>query len=295
VVTKPEHAGQSRKALPPNPLRTLAAEHGTPTFDPENVNDAAARDHLAALQADLLVVCDYGRILSSEMLATARLGGVNLHGSLLPRYRGAAPVAWAIYHGETETGVTVIHMDPRLDAGPILAQARTPIGPDETTPELETRLAELGAPLVCRAVDDLAAGTARPLPQDVTQATRAPRFKKSDGEVDWSRSAAAIRNQIRALEPWPRTSSCWLRNEGAPLRLILCRAQVVPAAEAAALGTASPGTVVADGSRLWIATGDGVLAIEQVQPAGKRAMPVAEFLRGHAVRIGQQFGPASES
>jgi methionyl-tRNA formyltransferase len=165
------------------------------------------------------VVCDYGQILAPATLATARRGGVNLHGSLLPKYRGAAPINWAIYHGETESGVTVIHITPQIDAGPCIAQARTAIGPDETAAELEVRLAELGAGLMCEAIDLLEEGRQQALPQDAALAGKAPRLKKSDGLIDWRRPAAAIKNHVRAMEPWPKTYTFWHRCDGPPLRL----------------------------------------------------------------------------
>jgi methionyl-tRNA formyltransferase len=254
---------------------------------------------VASYRPDLLVVCDYGQILSPEVLELARFGGINLHASLLPKYRGAAPIHWAIYHGERQTGVTVIHMTPRLDAGPAIAQRATPIGPEETAAELEPRLAELGAPAVLEAIDALEAGTARPLEQDASQATRAPRLKKEDGAVDWSRGAAAICNQVRALVPWPKTYTFWHRAGGEPLRLILERVRAVePGSEGGTSGAAGawpvpaePGTVlVAQGDRLVVATGAGALAIEDLQPAGKRVLSAAEFLRGYPMRPGERFG-----
>ena len=150
LVTRPDRPVHARGSAVRNPMRELAQKHGLPVFEPEDVNSAESREQLAAYAADLFVVCDYGQILSRDTLALARLGGINLHGSLLPKYRGAAPIQWAIYHGETETGVSVIHMTPQLDAGPVLVQRATPIGPTETAAELEPRLAALGAD----AVDD---------------------------------------------------------------------------------------------------------------------------------------------
>ena len=161
-------------------------------------------------------------------------GGVNLHASLLPKYRGAAPINWAIYHGETETGVTVIHMTPQIDAGPCIAQARVAIGPDETAAELEPRLAELGARLICETIDLLEAGRVEAIPQDAALASKAPRLKKTDGLIDWSRPAAAIKNHIRAMEPWPKTYTFWHRPDGPPVRLILGPASVVESRLAAA-------------------------------------------------------------
>ena len=144
LVTRPDKPAHRREKSPANPMREVALQHRLKVFEPESINSPEAQAWLGELAADLFVVCDYGQILSRDILSLARLGGINLHASLLPKYRGAAPINWAIYHGETETGVTVIHMTPQLDAGPCLVQHRTPIGPDETAPDLETRLAELG-------------------------------------------------------------------------------------------------------------------------------------------------------
>jgi methionyl-tRNA formyltransferase len=285
LVTGPIRPQHTPQPVPVNPLRALAAQHGTPIFDPESVNDPASRSRLAQWQADLLVVCDYGQILAIETLATARLGGINLHASLLPKYRGAAPINWALYHGERETGVTVIHMTPQLDAGPCIAQCRQEIGPDETAPQLETRLAEVGAALVQQAIDCLERGAATALPQDPALASRAPRLKKTDGLIDWQRPAEALRNQVRALQPWPKCCTYWRRSQGQPLRLIL--GPVTASADSAA---APPGSVLeAVGDRLVVAAGQGRLILGSIQPAGKRMLPVAEFLRGYRVQPGDHF------
>jgi methionyl-tRNA formyltransferase len=210
---------------------------------------------------------------------------VNLHGSLLPKYRGAAPVQWAILKGEEETGNTVIQMTPGLDAGPCLVQQRTPIGPDETAEELESRLAAMGADLVCSVIDQLALGNVRPIEQDSAEASKAPRLKKEDGAIDWSQSAEEIKNQIRAMQPWPRTFTFWHRAEGEPLRLSIDRAAMAESA------SAEPGTVVVAKDRLIVATGRGALELLQLQPEGRRAMPAAEFLRGTRVQSDDRFGP----
>ena len=285
LVTRPPRPIHGKTQAETNPMRELAAERGTPIHEPESINTPHARAVLASYQPDLFVVCDYGQILKPETLEIARLGGINLHASLLPKYRGAAPINWAIYHGETETGVTIIHMTPRVDAGPAIAQARTPIGPEETAADLEPMLAELGAPLVVQAIDDLAAGTVHAIDQDPAQATRAPRLKKELGQVEWRRSAAEIKNQVRALQPWPKTYTFWQRPGGEPLRLILEKVQVEPALPA------EPGMVLeAKGDRLAIATGQQALVIDAIQPAGKRVLSAAEFLRGYPVRPGERFG-----
>jgi methionyl-tRNA formyltransferase len=287
LVTRPPRVTHGKTQADVNPMRALAIERGTPILEPESINTDDVRRELDTFQPDLFVVCDYGQILAPETLQVARLGGINLHASLLPKYRGAAPINWAIYHGDTETGVTVIHMTPRIDAGPNIAQLRVPIGENETAADVEPRLAALGAPLVCQCVEQLATGTVQPIPQDQAQATRAPRLKKTDGLVDWTRGAQAIRNQIRAFQPWPTTYTFWRRPVGEPLRLILD--WVTRVSEPAAIQTTPGEVVVASGDQLTVATGDGLLAIERIQPAGKRVLSTSEFLRGYPLRPGNRL------
>ena len=287
LVTAPLRTHRCKPVTPICSIREIARQHDTAIFDPESINDPEAVARLAAFEADLLVACDYGQILSSAALGAAKQGGVNLHAALLPKYRGAAPINWAIYHGETETGATVIHMTPQLDAGPCIAQVRVSIGPEETAAELEIRLAEIGAPLVCEAIDLLETGRAQPLPQDQALACKAPRLKKTDGLIDWTRPAAAIKNHVRAWEPWPKTYTFWHRPSGEAVRLILGPVAVVerPSAEV------SPGTILeAEGDRLVVAAGCDAVLFRDVQPAGKRLMSVDEFLRGHSVKPGERFG-----
>lgn len=323
LVTRPTPPPKGREKGPVNPMRQLAESRALPVFAPPSVNVPSGQALLAELAPELLVVCDYGEILSAATLALAPLGGINLHASLLPKYRGAAPIQWALYHGEPETGVTVIHMTPRLDAGPILAVRRTPIGADETHPELEARLAELGVEAVQEALHKLAAwDRASPLgePQDARLASRAPRLRKQHGEVDWSRTAEQIRNQVRAFKPWPGTYTFWHRAGHEPLRIVLDRVGVLgrgvraaarvsgwPAEEPLAGphdASASkvphdedhhryrPGEVlVSDGKQLIVATGEGALSLLAVAPAGKRHMAIDEFLRGYRVREGDRLGP----
>lgn len=283
LVTRPPKSLHGKSQDDVNPMRVVAQESGLAIHEPESINVPYARAVLASYRPDVYVVCDYGQILAPETLEIARLGGINLHASLLPKYRGAAPINWALYRGEIETGVTVIHMTPRVDAGPAIAQAAISIGPQEDAVQLEGRLAELGAPLVLRSLDELERGAAKPIEQDAAQASRAPRLKKELGLVDWGRSAAEIANQVRALVPWPKTYTFWHRPPGAPLRVILESVRVVDAA-------GQPGKVLeASGDQLVIATGQGGLAIEAIQPSGKRVMSAGEFLRGYPVRAGQKF------
>ncbi len=284
VVARPPR-GRDAKA---SPLQLSGEQQGLEVWTPESVNLPDSQAHLASLSADLLVVCDYGEILRPATLATTRLGGINLHGSLLPKYRGAAPVQWAILRGETKTGNTVIQMTPGLDAGPCLAQERTPIDPDEDAATLEARLAALGAKLVLRVVDDLAAGTATPIEQKPGEASKAPRLTKEHGAIDWSRSAIEIKNLVRAVQPWPRAYTFWHRSAGAPVRLSIDRVQLADPGEHAS----ASGDVAEASNRLLIATGNGLLEVLILQSAGKRAMSAAEFLRGNRVSVGDRFGLA---
>ena len=271
-------------------MRDLAEARGLPVFAPDDINSAESLELLTSLRPDLLMVCDYGQILSPAGLAVAPLGGINLHASLLPKYRGAAPINWAILKGDTETGVTVIHMTPLLDGGPCVAVRTAAIGPEETTAELEPRLAELGVAAVLEAIELLSRWD-RVSPvgvvQDQTLATKAPRLKKTSGLVKWERTAKEIVNQVRGLKPWPGTHTYWLRADGETLRLILDKVSLADDVVA----NAPPGTVVAVTSdRLCVATGDSVLSLDRVQPAGKRVLSAAEFLNGYRIHVGDKFG-----
>lgn len=290
LVTRPPKVtrGKSREGM--NPMREVAEEHQLPVLMPENVNAEEARSGIASFNSDLFVVCDYGQILSRELLNATGKGGINLHASLLPQYRGAAPINWAIHDGQTQTGVTVIHMTWKLDAGPCLTTRRVKIGPDETAVELESRLAEVGVDAVREAIDMLVnwdGQTALGQLQDSTRATKAPRLKKSDGEVDWSRTAVQIRNQVRAMKPWPGTFCYWLRGGRDLVRLILADVQVMDGKD---YDRKPPGTVlVADGQQIVVATGGGCLRLDAVQPAGKKQLSAAEFMRGYPMAPGDRM------
>ncbi|WP_425396725.1 methionyl-tRNA formyltransferase [Aeoliella sp.] len=280
VVSRPFKG--RKKALRP-PMHTAAEELGIELWTPESVNLPESIVRLESLEADLLVVCDYGEILKPAALGATRLGGVNLHGSLLPKYRGAAPVQWAVWNGDTVTGNTVIQMTAGLDAGPCLAQQRVDIDPDETAGELEERLALLGAEAVVDVVEKLTAGTAETVEQEHTAASKAPRLAKQDGLVDWSLPALQIKNRVRALSPWPRTFSFWHIEGREPVRVVIDRVQVDQSGEpeASAPG-AAPGVVVEQSGKLLVQTGEGLLEVLTLQPAGKRVMQAAEFLRGYS-------------
>jgi methionyl-tRNA formyltransferase len=283
VVTRPAAPSpRDRRRQPPHPVRDAARERNVPLLEPHSINDVDSMRAIAALGADAWVVCDYGQILSPQCLAVPPKGAINLHGSLLPAYRGAAPVQWALLDGQTETGITVIHMSPRLDAGPILVQRSTPIGDDEDAVQLEHRLAELGPPAVATALEMLQAWNGRdPLgtPQDRRRVSRAPRLTKQDGRVVWTNSAERIRNQIRALKPWPGTHTELFLGDSpdTAIHLILHQAEIA----SDAFPDAPPGHIHEARDRMVVQTGQGVLAITRLQPAGKRVMDVEEFLRGH--------------
>jgi methionyl-tRNA formyltransferase len=268
-------------------VKARARAAGVRVLQPLRLKDPSFTDALRALQADLGVVAAYGRILTDEVLAAPRLGLINVHASLLPKYRGAAPVHRAIIAGEQETGVTIMRVVKALDAGPMLRSARRPIGIDDTSDEVERDLARLGAELLVQAVDDIAADRAQETPQDDTAATYAHRLTKEDGIVDWTWPARRIHDQIRGLRPWPHAHA-FVRGG----RLILLRSSIT--SETA--GTADPGTIVeASGDRLIVATGDAPLRLVQIQAEGKRPMLVRDFLAGHHLAVGDRFTTASGS
>jgi methionyl-tRNA formyltransferase len=289
LVTNPDRpSGKEREMV--RPIKKLALEENIPVFQPESVNSPEGLAGLRQFQPELLVVAAYGQILSAEVLAAARQGGINLHASLLPKYRGAAPVAWAIFHGETQTGVSVIRMTPRLDAGDILAQKAVDILPQETAGELEARLANIGAELILAVVDQIEAGTAQGWPQDPARVSRAPKLTKEHGLVDWSRPARLVCCQIRAMQPWPSPYTYWHRRGKPPLRLLLLQAQAEESASPPQ--HTPPGTVLhADQQQILIAAGQGAVRPLVVQPAGKTPMSIADFLHGHPVQVGDRFGP----
>ena len=295
LVTQPDRAagherGSTRQTGPG--MKALAQRHGVPVFQPESVNTPEGVAGLREFGPDLLVVAAYGQILSNDVLTTAPQGGINVHASLLPKYRGAAPVAWAIYHGETRTGVTIIRMSVHLDAGDMLAQQAIDILPDETAGELEARLAPLGARLALGVIDQIAAGTAAGVKQDKSQATKAPKLKKEHGLLDWARTAGQVCNQVRAMQPWPTAYAYLFRQEQLPMRVLVTRAAPRPE-----LMTDSfvPGFVLLRPdmpTRLLVTAGEGsVLEVLELQPAGKKRMTAADFLRGHRLQPGDRFGP----
>lgn len=279
VITQPDRPAGRHRVLTPCAVKKAALEWGLNVRCPERIGDPAEVRALADLKPDLIVVADYGQYLPPEVLRIPRVAGINVHPSLLPRYRGAAPIPWAIVCGETETGVTVLHLAEKMDAGDIILQEKVPIHEDDTTESLRPLLAELGATLLIRAVEMLRRGDAPRIPQDETQATRAPRLKKEDGRVKWHLPAVDLHRRLRAFLPWPGFFTEFPHGDGFMLLHIL-KARVEPA-------TGKPGVVLeVGGEGPLIACGAGALRLLQVQPASRSAMTGAEFVRGYRLTPG---------
>ncbi len=280
VVTQPDKPrGRGRKVEPP-PVKKIAEKLGLPVIQPPTLRDEAAMARLASLTADFFIVAAFGQILRSDVLAMPRLGCINVHASLLPRYRGPAPIHWAVINGDTETGVTTMLMDKGLDTGDILLQATESISPADTAGSLQERLAAQGAELLLQTVNGFETGAVRRTPQDHDQATYAPLLKKSDGRIDWKKPAAAIESFIRGMTPWPGAFTYW---EGTRIKVF--KSEVVPG-QASAL----PGRVVrASALELAVATADGALSILELQGASGSRMPVSDFMRGHRIPLGADF------
>lgn len=283
VVTQPDRPRGRGQRLSDAPVKARAVAALLPVLQPERMKDPAFLDALGALHADLGVVAAYGKILTNAVIAAPRLGMINVHASLLPRYRGAAPVHRAIIAGERETGITIMRVVQALDAGPILASARRSIDPDETSAEVEADLARIGADLLVSTTDDVAAGRAVESPQDEAAATYAHRLTKADGVVDWSWPAVRVHNLIRGLHPWPHAFTFC---QGSRLILIRSAVSDEPA-------DAEPGTVLeASGDRLAVATGDLRLVLTRIQTEGRRPMATREFLAGHPMTPGDRVTAA---
>lgn len=282
VVTRPDRpAGRGRK-LTPSPVKEAAADDGLPVLTPDRPRGEAFLRDIRAMGADISVVVAYGHILSRAVLDVPRFGSLNVHASLLPALRGAAPIHWAIIRDHRESGVTVMRMVEEMDAGPILLQEKEPIGPRETMTELATRLSEVGAVALVEALALLSVGASEERDQDHDRATYAPKVNRETARVDWSRPAPEVANLIRGMDEWP---GAWSRLSGEPVKLYR------PGAAREDL-SGPPGTVLrADpDDALVIATGQGGLEVDDVQPPGKRRMKAADWMRGRGVAEGQRFG-----
>jgi methionyl-tRNA formyltransferase len=280
AVTQPDREqGRGRQLLPP-PVKSAALERGLRVLQPERIRDPETLQRLSGLAAELHVVVAYGKILPRDALAIPARGTINVHASLLPRYRGAAPIAWAIVNGERETGVTTMLLDEGMDTGPTLLSRSTPIAPDETAGQLEERLARMGASLLLETLDGLARGELAPTPQDSAHASYAPLLKKEDGRVDWGAEAAAIERRIRGFQPWPGAVA---NVAGRTLKLLKARVETGPAGDGGTvLAVDAEGIVVACGSA-------SALRLLEVQPESRRGMSAAAFAAGARIRPGQRL------
>lgn len=303
VCTQPDREGVNRRGSTRQVgrgMKEIATEKGVPVFQPESVNSLEGVAMLRSVSPDLLVVAAYGQILSKEVLSVPTQGAINVHGSLLPKYRGAAPIAHAILNGETETGITIIRMSAGLDAGEMLAKASISIG-DETAGELEAKMAPMGARLALETIQRMKAGPIVGEKQDLKLVTKAPKLTKEMGLIDWTKSAEHVCRQVRAMQPWP-TAYTFLHRLGKPaMRVMIAGAAKYHVRYSSNL---APGQTITNPTDLpgavFVAVGEAmpenardVVELIAMQPAGGKRMSAAEFLRGHPLKEGDRFGPES--
>ncbi len=281
VVTQPDRPAGRGGALASCPVKLSAQERGIAVFQPERIRSDESLAYFERAAADVVVIIAYGQIISEKLIAIPRLGWINVHGSLLPKYRGAAPIHWAIANGETRTGLTTMQIDRGLDTGPTLLRYETAIAPDETSPELYARLTEAAAPLIVQTLRELNAGKITPVPQDSSQATFAPVLKKADGQIDWSRNSSEIYNRMRAFQPWPgafttfRGKSCSLWGKASP--------EIFSGAPAGSIAQRNGGILVACGKST-------ALQLETVQLEGRKRVSAQEFANGAHLVAADRFG-----
>lgn len=283
IVTQPDRPKGRGQVLTPSPVKLIAQRERIPVLQPTKMKDPDFLAALAAWKPELIAVAAFGRILPPAILSLPPKGCINVHGSLLPKYRGAGPIQWAIINGETETGITTMLMDEGMDTGAMLLQERISIAPDDTAGSLSPRLAEVGGRLLVETIAKLNAGTLVLRSQDHGQATMAPLLKKEDGAIEWTLPARAIANRIRGLMPWPGAYT-FLKGD----RWVICRAVAMDDTPSLAAGLVEAVTKDA----IHVATGQGILSIKELQPANSRRMPATQFLAGHPVQVGM---PLSQS
>lgn len=269
VVTQPDRPAGRGRGLKPPPVKELASQLNLPVIQPKRLKAPEAMEQIRNWNPDIIVVAAFGQILPPEVLDLPPFGSINVHASLLPRWRGAAPIHAAILHGDDETGITIMKMDPGLDTGPIISKRSMSISPDETTGTLSARLAEAGAQLLIEALTDYLAGEITPYPQDNALATYAPMLKKADAELDFSLSAQVLERWVRAYNPWPCAFSFW---QGKHLKIHRAHAVENP--------RVTPGETRISAGLPAFGTREGLLVLDELQPAGKKAMPGEIFLRG---------------
>ena len=282
IVTQPDRPKGRGQTLTPSPVKLLAQRTQIPLLQPLKMKDPEFLHALTGWKPDLIVVSAFGRILPPAILSLPPRGCINVHGSLLPKYRGAGPIQWAIMNGEKETGITTMLMDVGMDTGAMLLQEAIPIMPDDTAGTLSPRLAELGGRLLAETIVRLKAGTLVPQPQDSSRATLAPLLKKEDGVIDWTLPAMVLANRVRGLSPWPGAYTTVAGSDS----WRIWRALALPGSV-----TTPPGVIVTiTREAIHVATGDGVLAVMELQPANSRRMAVSQYLAGHPIAVGLQLG-----
>jgi len=278
VITRTDKPAGRGKVLTPPAVKVAAEQSGLAVFQPKRVREPASIEAVRAMGPEAIVVAAYGQILPRELLLLPRYGCINIHASLLPAYRGAAPINWAIINGETRTGITIMQMDEGMDTGAVLAQESIPVGPRDTAGDLTEKLAELGSWLIVDTLSRIEAGGVTAVPQDPARATMAPLLKKEDGLIDWRMSAREIHNRVRGLYPWPGAYGFL---DGRLIKVL---------ATEPADGTGEPGVLYEQGrDGLAAGTGQGLLRIISVQPEGKKPLSTPEFLRGHRGAAGKKF------
>ncbi|CAM4252647.1 methionyl-tRNA formyltransferase [Paenibacillus tarimensis] len=281
AVSQPDRPKGRKKVLTPTPVKEAALSRGIPVLQPQRMRSPEAVAELAAFEPDLIVTAAYGQILPKAVLELPRLGCINVHGSLLPQYRGGAPIQRAIINGETVTGVTIMYMAEGLDTGDMISRAEVPIGEDDTSGTMFEKLSKAGAELLLETLPSIVNGTVKAVPQDDAEATYAPNLTRDDERIDWTRSARELYNQVRGLVPM---AGAFTYLNGDVLKVWDCRALDKQSALA-------PGTVAeVSASSLLVQTGAGILELLQVQPAGKKAMPVSEWLKGTRLEPGIVLG-----
>jgi methionyl-tRNA formyltransferase len=283
VVTQPDRPRGRGQEVSASPVKAVALEAGVQVYQPEKIRSDSALDFFTRMAADVVVIIAYGQIIPARLIALPRLGWINLHGSLLPKYRGAAPIAWAIANGETMTGLTSMQIDAGMDTGPMLLRHEMEIGPEETTPELAKRMAEAGAPLIAETLGKLERGEIGPIVQDSSQATLAPLLKKEHGRIDWSLPARQIYNRMRGFTPWPGAYSSF--------RSQTCQIWGRPADSAMAAQSEIPGGLLTSSDAVYVVCGEGsCLQIESVQIEGRKRVKAREFANGARLAPGERFG-----
>jgi methionyl-tRNA formyltransferase len=290
VVTQPDRPAGRKLRLQPSAIKALALEHGLAVLQPERAREALFINRIGTLAPDLAIVVAYGQILPQGLLALAPLGFLNVHASLLPRYRGAAPIQWAIWNGEPETGVTIMKLDAGLDTGPVLSQSVTPICDSDNAQSLHDRLAQLGAQLLLDSLPFYVTGQLLPQPQPLSNVSYARKITRDDARLDWSLSARQLWNQTRALVPWPGTFT-HLPSKPEPLLLKIWESEWVPTG-----AQQDPGCILElSAAGILVACGQDALRLRVIQPEGRRRMMAAEFLSGYSLRPGQRLRTLPET